>query len=524
MSPLVIGIIIAVVLVIAIIVFIVLSTPPTPTPTSVPTPSPTSGQVTPSPLDKVDCKVSDWTIPSDSSCSVKSDGTGSPSGWYATRTRTVINQPQNGGMVCPSLSEEIVCPPVDCQIGSPTCTTDLKIQKSVLVQPKFGGKECPPLLGTNIEFDCISNEVCSTIYNKYKGDLSRFSDTTTSGDSADTAVWKKFNCNKLKDELSKASLNKTCDELQKLGDQQSLRARFLLGCPGTVLEQGNFIGAGNLSDKYFTITIGEPISMGDIPQISTDNGGALKNIGNQIRFFYDNNLSLTGWAVTKDWVYPKSLNGLTVKDFGIITPTSAWEISDQPTGNLRNKILVYFVSNNITPNNPQQAIRDIVNKAITNLQFGYGADVRGSFLGSQYFNGTVEFNDSNVLKNAKAISSVAEKVCVGLIGKYPMTPRVSWSKGGKETYPVALRASTFTPLNCDQYYKGETGNPINGQVSIDQMCDAIKQVFTKQSDIPSSILAAYNDSCSSSSAYQLPQYIRNNNMYKIMTSKLNLQP
>ena len=92
----------------------------------------------------------------------------------------------------------------------------------------------------------------------------------------------------------------------------------------------------------------QPINMGNIPQISTDNGGALKNVGNQIRFFYDNNLSLTGWAVTKDWVYPKSLNGLTVKDFGIITPTSAWEISDQPTGNLRNKILVYFVSDNIT--------------------------------------------------------------------------------------------------------------------------------------------------------------------------------
>ena len=521
MSPLVIGIIIAVVLIIAVVAFILLSSTGESSsiqqaqqvpvvmaavqPVAVPMPT----------SQKIDCQVSEWNIPSDSSCVVKQDGK-----WFNVRTRTVTVQPQNGGIACPVLTEEIPCPPVDCQIGNPTCTTDLKIQKSVLVQPKFGGKECPPLLGTNVEFDCISNEVCSTIFNKYKDELSRFSDSTNFGDSADTAVWKKFNCDKLKNQPSKAPKEKTCDELQKLGDQQSLRARFLIGCPGTVLEQGNFIGAGNISNKYFTITIGEPISMGREPEISTDDGGALKNVGNQIRFFYDNNLSLTGWAVTKDWVYPTSLKGLTVKDFGIITPTSAWEISDQPTGNVRNKILVYFVSNNITPNNPQQAIRDIVSKGITNLQFGYGADVRGSFLGSQYFNGTVEFSDPNVLKYSTTSTAIGEKVCVGLIGKYPMIPRVGWKKDGIESYPVALRNSTFTPLNCDQYYKGTTGIPTNGPVTIDQMCSAIKETFSKQSDMPASILAAYNDSCTSN--YSVPQSIRFNSLYRIMTSRLNL--
>ena len=519
MSPLVIGIIIAVVLIIGVIVFISINNKPSDKQTLPPQPT----TQTLGGNQKIDCQVSEWNISPDSSCAIKPDGK-----WYKTRTRTVTVQSQNGGAACPVLIEEIHCPPVDCIIGNPSCTTDLKIQKFVLVQPKFGGEECPPLLGTNVEIDCISNEVCSTIFNKYKDNLSRFSETTSLGDTADTAVWKKFNCDKLKNELSKASKEKTCDELQKLGDQHSLRARFLLGCPGTVLDEGNFIGAGNVSNKYFTITVGQPINTGNLPgtlpEISTDDGGALKNVGNKIKFFYKDNLSLTGWAVTKDWVYPKQLNGLTVKDFGIITPTptSAWEISDQPTGNVRNKILVYFVSNNITKNNPQQAVKDIINKGITNLQFGYGADARGDFLDSQYFNGTVEFSDPTVLQKVKIISAIGEKVCVGLIGKYPMIPRVGWKKDGIESYPVALRNSTYTPLNCDQYYKGTTGIPIKGPVEIDQMCNAIKETIPKQSDMPESILAAYNDSCASN--YSIPQSIRYNNLYRIMTTKLNLQP
>ena len=72
------------------------------------------------------------------------------------------------------------------------------------------------------------------------------------------------------------------------------------------------------------------------------------------------------------------------------------------------------------------------------------------------------------------------------------------------------------------FYEFAKDYPINGSVSIEQMCSAIKQTFQNQSDMPGSIKAAYNDSCTTNTSYQIPQFIRNNNLFRIMTSRLNL--
>ena len=122
-----------------------------------------------------------------------------------------------------------------------------------------------------------------------------------------------------------------------------------------------------------------------------------------------------------------------------------------------------------------------------------------------------------------------------------MTPRVSLNdptvSRPREIYPLPLRSSVYNKLKCDQYYQGTTGNPINGSVSIDQMCNAIKQNFSNQLSMSASIKAAYIDSCANNLTYQIPLtpttspsltstsgHIRYNNLYRIMTSRLNLQP
>ncbi len=134
-------------------------------------------------------------------------------------------------------------------------------------------------------------------------------------------------------------------------------------------------------------------------------------------------------------------------------------------------------------------------------------------------------SSANGVNCYRTASPVNEKVCVGLVGQYPMTPRVKWEgPNGVATYPVALRTSTYTPLNCDQYYEGTTGIPKNGPVTLDEMCSAITQQYYTQSSMPSSIRAAYLNSCTTNPSYQLPQHIRYNNLYKTMTSRLNLQP
>ncbi len=565
MSPLVIGIIAAVILIIIVIVIIVMSsgssTPsqsPTPTP-SVPTPSPISGQVAPSPLVKVDCKVTDWNIPSDTTCTVKSDGK-----WYKTKTRTVLVQPSNGGAICPPLSEDMLCQSVNCQVGSwnnsQVCdpSGNRTRTRTILVQPKFGGNECPPLTESFKDDKCFSDEICGTVVENMNLTDNATLQNKIYNLESNKLFWEGYNCsleNKKssgisKDNLCAFAVNNLNNSDYRIREASS-RARFLLQCPGTMINVTNFVGAGTTTNNYFTITVKSVPSSGGginssshqnvipsnnanlVPPLPSSviqdvmNGNILmlgKNIGKQIRIWYKDDGTPTGWALNNNWVYPPAFQGLTVNDFGIFEiPSSAIEIYDKPVGTgKRNKILLW-ISNY---NNPVAGIKDIVANKPRETTFSFGAD-KDTFLGSKNFTGYITYGDEPIpseIINLGKISELSEKVCVGLIGKYPMTPRVSWSKDGKETYPQALRASTYTPLTCDQYYEGTTGNPINGTVSIDQMCDAIKQAFTKQSEMPSSILAAYNDSCSSSSTYQLPQYVRHNNLYRIMTSRLNLQP
>ena len=99
----------------------------------------------------VDCKVSDWNTPADISCSQKADGK-----WYKTRTRTVTQQPNSNGIQCPVLTEDVLCPPKDCQYvlsgveASATCNLDGQISNIYKITqfPQFGGKDCPATYNT----------------------------------------------------------------------------------------------------------------------------------------------------------------------------------------------------------------------------------------------------------------------------------------------------------------------------------------------------------------------------------------
>ena len=94
----------------------------------------------------VDCKVSDWATPADTSCSQKADGK-----WYKTRTRTVTQQPNSNGIQCPILTEDVLCPPKNCQYvlsgveASATCDLDGQISNIFKITqfPQFGGQACP---------------------------------------------------------------------------------------------------------------------------------------------------------------------------------------------------------------------------------------------------------------------------------------------------------------------------------------------------------------------------------------------
>ncbi|DAZ96645.1 TPA: hypothetical protein N0F65_005824 [Lagenidium giganteum] len=94
---------------------------------------------------KVDCKVSNWCDWSE----CKADAYGK---WSRKHTRTIITQPQNGGMACPALEESEACPPVDCKQScwsdwSACFMTDygkwIKTQTRTVITPaQYGGKAC----------------------------------------------------------------------------------------------------------------------------------------------------------------------------------------------------------------------------------------------------------------------------------------------------------------------------------------------------------------------------------------------
>lgn len=93
-----------------------------------------------------DCKVSDWS--QFSSCQ-NVNGV-----WKKIRTKTVREFPQFNGKECPPLTEEEVCPPVNCQISDWSeyypCKYDVNEKvfkkrrlKTVTQRPLYGGTSCP---------------------------------------------------------------------------------------------------------------------------------------------------------------------------------------------------------------------------------------------------------------------------------------------------------------------------------------------------------------------------------------------
>merc|ERR1719251_831373 len=94
----------------------------------------------------VDCAVSDW---SDEECSVTCGG------GTMQRTRSIITQPQGGGVPCPPLTAQVSCNeqtcPVDCELndweGWSSCSADCgggvkERTRSVIIDANHGGEPC----------------------------------------------------------------------------------------------------------------------------------------------------------------------------------------------------------------------------------------------------------------------------------------------------------------------------------------------------------------------------------------------
>ena len=104
-------------------------------------------------LPVVNCVVSDW-----SAWSTCVDG-------VQTRTRTVIQAPQNGGTACPTLTETQACTPpvVNCVVSAwsswSTCTDGIQTRTRTIITPASGGgTACPTLTDTqscNVPVDCV---------------------------------------------------------------------------------------------------------------------------------------------------------------------------------------------------------------------------------------------------------------------------------------------------------------------------------------------------------------------------------
>jgi hypothetical protein len=121
-------------------------------------------------LPPCDCVVSDW--------SPWSDCSGSCGGGIQKQTRTIIQRPENGGKACPELTQSKDCNthacPVDCVVSewidwsggcSKSCGGGIQTQTRTVVQePKNGGKACPELTQTKdcnthaCPVDCVVSE------------------------------------------------------------------------------------------------------------------------------------------------------------------------------------------------------------------------------------------------------------------------------------------------------------------------------------------------------------------------------
>lgn len=100
----------------------------------------------------VDCVVSGWSAWG--TCGGGACG-GNPG--TQARTRTIVTQPQNGGLACPALQESQACTtspcPINCQVGawsawsacSALCNGTQTRTRPITVAPAYGGTACPPV-------------------------------------------------------------------------------------------------------------------------------------------------------------------------------------------------------------------------------------------------------------------------------------------------------------------------------------------------------------------------------------------
>ena len=113
-----------------------------------------TGQSACQPPAPVDCQVSGWS--DTGSCSYASCGVPGTK----PQSRTVTQQPANGGAACPALTQNASCDPqpcpIDCQVSDWTnvgiCTATVcgtsgtqAQSRTITQQPAYGGAACPPL-------------------------------------------------------------------------------------------------------------------------------------------------------------------------------------------------------------------------------------------------------------------------------------------------------------------------------------------------------------------------------------------
>merc|ERR1712179_237474 len=125
-----------------------------------------------------DCKVGDWKPWNQ--CSVTC-GNGTK-----TRSREVVQEPGYRGTECPILEETQMCNtekcPVDCKVGdwkqcSATCGNGTKTRSREVVQePENGGTECPILEETQM----CNTEKCPGDEPEWKTSKNEFSDSECS--------------------------------------------------------------------------------------------------------------------------------------------------------------------------------------------------------------------------------------------------------------------------------------------------------------------------------------------------------
>jgi hypothetical protein len=333
-----------------------------------------------------------------------------------TRTRQVITQPLNGGAVCGGATETQNCP-IDCEVGSwvvSGCDSNGNRTKNrqVITVPKNGGVVCPVLTETNPDGSCFEKEMCGKIVTSLginsQGDLQN----KIYSQDANVQVWEGYNCSITDRPTSGIPNDKLCkyaDDWSNSTDRNyykkidgSRRAKILIKCPGTLLDEGEFIGAGSTSGNFFTITVADV--RGNNSQLNLQ-----QNIGKKIRIWYGPDGYPTGWAFSKDWVYPEQFirNNKTLSDLGSIDYTSALEIIDKRIGTSYGyKFLLWFIGtfppeNGVPSNNPREAVKWIsINKPSTTLM-DFGGDA-GTFLGTQRFRGYFTYGSGSL--NAAAVN------------------------------------------------------------------------------------------------------------------------